>query len=525
MAEPLAAAQSPPENLSSAAQDVIARYQQARARRRSWEPLWQDCYDFALPQHDMLGGAGLRRAQRLYDGTAPDAVDQLAAGLMAQLAPAGARWFALEPGDALSDARRDALAPYLERANRILHAHVERSGFAVELHQALLDLVTAGTGAMMLEPALPGAASALRFKALPLAEIALEEGPDGRPSEIWRRAAISPAELLARFPEAELPPALRRLADDPGARVTLIEGVLPDRQAWSWVAVLEDHGPLLLARRRLERSPVIAFRWMKSPGEVYGRSPVMKALPDIKTANKVVELILKNASIAVTGIWQADDDGVLNPANIRLTPGAIIPKAVGSAGLRPLEMPARFDVSQLMLDQLRARIRHALMVDSLGQVSDPRMTATEVLERSAEMGRLMAATFGRLQAELLVPLIHRAAEILQDRGEIPDLPLDGRNVAIRLLSPLARAQARQEAQATLNWVRTAASLGPEAMAPIDTPQLIRWLGQQLGVPAELMRAQPGAVEAATEAVDALATALHEPAPHGPPLSNQPTKEF
>ena len=50
----------------------------------------------------------------------------------------------------------------------------------------------------------------------------------------------------------------------------------------------------------------------------------MKCLPDIKTANKVVELILKNASIAVTGIWQADDDGVLNPANIELKPGATV---------------------------------------------------------------------------------------------------------------------------------------------------------------------------------------------------------
>ena len=86
----------------------------------------------------------------------------------------------------------------------------------------------------------------------------------------------------------------------------------------------------------------------------------MTALPDIKTANKVVELILKNASIAVTGIWLADDDGVLNPANIKLVPGSIIPKAVGSSGLTPLQAPGRFDVSHLVLEDLRARIRHAL---------------------------------------------------------------------------------------------------------------------------------------------------------------------
>jgi hypothetical protein len=80
-------------------------------------------------------------------------------------------------------------------------------------------------------------------------------------------------------------------------------------------------------------------------------------------------------------MWQADDDGVLNPANIGLKPGAIIPKAVGSAGLSPLEALGKFDVSQLVLDDLRARIRRALLSDKLGAIDGPRMTATEVVER------------------------------------------------------------------------------------------------------------------------------------------------
>src|SRR5690606_9996566 len=134
---------------------------------------------------------------------------------------------------------------------------------------------------------------------------------------------------------------------------------------YRWSAALErgaHEEPQLLGEGRFAASPFLNFRWLKAPGELYGRSPVMKALPDIKTANKVVELILKNASIAATGIWQADDDGVLNPATVRLVPGAVIPKAQGSAGLTPLAAPGRFDVSQLVLDDLRARIRHALLV-------------------------------------------------------------------------------------------------------------------------------------------------------------------
>src|SRR3546814_8667500 len=85
-------------------------------------------------------------------------------------------------------------------------------------------------------------------------------------------------------------------------------------------------------------------------------------------------------------------------------------------------------------------ICHALLADRLGQIDAPRMTATEVLERSAEMARLLGATFGRLQSELLFPLIHRAVAILQRRGELPPFALDGREVALVCQSPLARAQ-------------------------------------------------------------------------------------
>jgi hypothetical protein len=203
----------------------------------------------------------------------------------------------------------------------------------------------------------------------------------------------------------------------------------------------------------------------------------------------VVELILKNASIAVTGIWLADDDGVLNPANIKLVPGSIIPKAVGSAGLTPLQAPGRFDVSQLVLDDLRARIQHALLCDRLGPVTEAKMTATEVLERSSEMTRLLGAMFGRLQAELLNPLLSRALAILRRRGELPGMVLDGRVVEVQSRAPLARVQARDDVRDVLTWLDTVTKLGPQAAQIVDLAGTARWLAAQLGVPDELVRQQ------------------------------------
>jgi hypothetical protein len=494
---PTPAAQTPTAPTpAEEAEEVLERFAAARARRAPWEPLWRECYDFALPGGQ---GPGDRRGDQLYDGTAADAVDQLAASLLAQLTPPWSRWFGLAPGPDLPAAERARLAPVLERAAATVQAHLDRSNFAVEAHQCYLDLATAGTACLLFEEAPPGEPSGFRFAAVPLSEAAFEEGPDGRLDAAFRRTEMTRAQLARRFPAASLPDALERAASrDPQARFGVVEAVVPDGPACRMLVVLEGGGAggtgsvgaaaaapgeaLVLARARLARSPYLAFRWLKAPGEAYGRSPLMKALPDVRTANKVVELVLKNASIAVTGIWQADDDGVLNPATVRLVPGTIIPKAVGSGGLTPLQAPGRFDVSQLVLDDLRARIRHAMLVDRLGQAEGPRMTATEVIERSAEMARLLGATYGRLQSELLTPLVLRAVAILRRRGEIPDIVVDGRAVVLRHRSPLAQAQARRDAQAVLGWVEAVSALGPDAAAAVDGAAVARWLGQTFGVP-------------------------------------------
>lgn len=114
------------------------------------------------------------------------------------------------------------------------------------------------------------------------------------------------------------------------------------------------------------------------------------------------------------------------------------------------------------------------------------MTATEVLERSAEVVRILGATYGRLQSELLTPLIKRAYAILRRRGEIPDLPLDGRVVAMDYRSPLARAQSQKNVQNILSWINASVGLGAAADQAIDFGAAIRFIGEALGVPSNLI---------------------------------------
>ena len=376
-------------------QQILVRHDRAVARRRPHESSWADAYSHVLPSPG--------EAPTLYDATAADAAEQLAASLLAELTPPWSRWFGLAPARSIADtAEGQAAAFALDGAADILQSQLDRSNFAVEMHQAFLDLVITGTGIMLVEEAPPGEASALRFSAVPVRTAILEEGITGRLDTVFREARLTTAEVLRRFPFAELPEAMLREAEAeleaPEPRKhRLVEAVWPDGSGHRYVAVLDAaalQAPIFVAQGRFADGPFIAFRWLKAPGEVYGRGPVIKALPDIRTANRVVELVLKNASIAATGIWQAEDDGVLNPATVQLVPGAIIPKAPGSAGLTPLAAPGNFDVSQLVLNDLRARIRSALLADRLGTPQDARMTATEVLERSAQTRGFSARPMG-----------------------------------------------------------------------------------------------------------------------------------
>ncbi|MBL4720285.1 MAG: phage tail protein, partial [Alphaproteobacteria bacterium] len=231
------------------AETVLTGFRQAKARRKSWETLWSECYDFALPQHDgalLNRPSGQGRGDRLFDATAADAVDQLAASLMAELTPPWSRWFELVAGVDIDDEERDAMGVALDRASAVLQTHFDRSNFGLEIHQAYLDLVTVGSASLLFEEAPSGESSAFRFTAVPIGQVALEEGESGRLDTTYRSTELSDAQLRARFPEARLPPhkapGQKGKADD-DARHTIIEAVIPDENGMrQYAAVLTDGG-------------------------------------------------------------------------------------------------------------------------------------------------------------------------------------------------------------------------------------------------------------------------------------------
>ena len=310
------------------ARSILARHA-ARARRAAAriEALWQDCYDHALPAH--------RRRGALFDATAADAAEQLAASLLAELTPPWSRWFGLAPARPRGRRRRDAPPPRWRtrprRCRAISTAPTSRSR-CTRPSSTWSSPAPACCWSRKRRSARPPRCASPPCRC---ATRCWRKAPSGRLDTVFRAARLTRGGDRARaIPTRRLP--RRRGEATPrrrAARASRRPGPTRTRPR-AYAAVLADRSrpPCCWREGRFAESPFIAFRWLKAPGEIYGRGPVAKALPDIRTANKVVELVLKNASIAATGIWQAEDDGVLNPATVRLEPGAIIPKAPGQRG-------------------------------------------------------------------------------------------------------------------------------------------------------------------------------------------------
>lgn len=396
--------------------DLEKMYRRALDARAPWLNRWDAAMRYTMPTDDA-------DAATLFDATAADAVDNLAASIYSLMTPPESLWLSLVPE---SDASPDA-----DVATAALRANLNDSNFYTTIHQCYLDLVILGTACLFMAETPIGASSAFSFTAVPMRDIAI------LPGAVFHTATMPAHEVLEKYP-TWTPPAdvADQIKHDPATPLRLVQSLV-GTEFTAWLDVGGNLENNIVARGTFETNPYIIFRWSVLSGEQYGRGPVLRALPDIKTANKVVELVLKNATIAVSGIWQADDDGVINLNNINLTPGAIIPKAVGSSGLTPLSSGADFDVSQIILKDLRERIRHALLADRLGLLSEKEMTATEIMARNSDMMRILGATYGRLLHEFIRPLTDRGLQILSRRGVIAPIALNS-DAELKYIAPIAQ---------------------------------------------------------------------------------------
>ena len=486
-----------PKKLS--VEQILQRHKLAQNRKEDSRSLYEDAMEFALPQRNLYSGdyegktGGRKKMARVFDSTAINSTQRFANRLQSGIFPPQRKWCRLETGSEIPPERRSETQRVLDAYNEKMFAVLKQSNFDIAMGEFLLDL-SVGTAVMLIQPG--DAVSPVNFIPVPQYLVSFEEGANGQVDNVYRKMRIKGEAINQKWNDAVIDTELSRsIEEKPTEEVDLVEATIYDYERGDYCYhVIHEKSKSELVYRRMKTSPWVVSRYMKVAGEIYGRGPVLTALPDIKTLNKTLELLLKNASLAITGVYTAADDGVLNPNTIKIVPGAIIPVARNGGpqgeALKPLPRAGDFNVSQIIINDLRANIKRTLLDESLPPDNMSARSATEVVERMKELAQNLGSAFGRLINETMIPIVTKILEVMDNAGII-DLPIrvNGLEVKVSPVSPLAMAQNMDEVNNIMQFMQIAQSMGPEAAMAIKTSAAVDYIADKLGVPA-VVRTSP-----------------------------------
>ena len=497
-------------------QELKKRYKRCEDHKNNWRTIYEEAYEFALPMRNLYDGyyegdvPGQNKMKRVFDSTAVHSTARFANRLQSSLFPPQQEWCRLMPGADIPEERKIEAQTALDFYGKRMFQIMRTSGFDLAMGEFLLDLAI-GTSCMLIQSGDEN--TRIRYTAVPSFQISFEEGPNGNPDTVYRILKRAFNVIEKEFPDAEIPQELiDKYQEDPTEKVELLEATYTNEGViYYCVSTMEDD--IKLVSRTLKSFPWVISRYMKASNERYGRGPVLYALPDIKTLNKVTELTLKNASISIGGVFTAVDDGVLNPETISIVPGAVISVSSNGgprgASLAPLARSGDVNLSQLVANDLRTNIKKTLLDESLAPENMSARSATEIQAKLSELSQNLGSAFGRLISETMTPIVRRTLELMDEMGMI-ELPLkiNGLEVQIVPTSPLAMANNMEKVNDVMNYLQIAQSLGPVGQTLVKQDKIGDYLADMLSIPAEL-RTTPEERAAMQEQMLATAQAVAE----------------
>lgn len=486
-------------------QRVLARKSALWSERSSWITHWREISDYQQPRAGRFvvtdRNKGDKRANHILDNTAVFGARTLAAGLMSGVTSPARPWFRLEIQDKdLMEA--GAVKTWLHDTATLLRAIFASSNTYRSLHTLYEELGLFGTAATVV---LPNFANVLHHYPLTVGEYALAANAEGEVDTLCREYQMTVEQLVMQFGAKNCSQTVRDLWNRGSydSWVDVIHMISPRterdmrkadgrnmRFASIYLEPGKDNWDQFLSESGFKRFPALTPRWVVTGNDVYGTSPGMECLGDVKQLQH--QQLRKG---------QAIDYQVNPPLQVptkykeagksRLPGGVFYVDSVGQGqGVRSA-FDVQLNLQHLMLDiqDVRERIRQAYYADLfLMLANDTRsgITATEVAERHEEKLLMLGPVLERLHNELLSPLIDTAFDYASRAGILPPPPpeLEGMDLNVEFISVLAQAQravATQGMDRLLGTVSQMAAVKPEVLDKINFDQVVDDYGDAYGV--------------------------------------------
>jgi hypothetical protein len=486
---------------------------QLRLERASWEAHWQDLADFLRPRAIRLTASdvndGKKKHNNIIDNTGLRAARSLAAGLMAGVSSPSAPWFRLAPAVEYGGADEPGVErDWLDLVETVMRAVFASSNTYNALHTVYDDLGIFGTAACFIEDDFD---TVIHHTPLMIGEYALATDHRRRVNGMIREFRMTVGQLVQAFGYDNCSTRVRHLYDSHNyiAYVDVVHVLMPrtdydpNRAMFAGQMAYESvyyelgcNEDKFLRRSGYRTLRLLAPRWIVRGNDVYGESPGMDALGDVKqlqhehmSKGEAIDYMIRPPLQVPTSYAGA--------AAARYPGGIMYVDSTGPENSIRSAYDVRMDLDALRNDiaDIRERINGAFYRDLFLMISsDTRsnVTAYEIAERNTEKLLMLGPVLERVHNEVLGPLIDLTFDRIMEAKIVPPPPPSLRNKDLRVefVSILAQAQKATGARSLdrlLQSVTMMANANPDALDKLDFDQAVDEYASMFAVRGNLVR--------------------------------------
>jgi hypothetical protein len=275
---------------------LINRWGALKNERTSWDAHWREISEHLLPRSGRFlmtdRNRGEKKHNTIYDSTGTRALRVLAAGMMSGMTSPARPWFRLTTSDPELD-ESAAVKTWLADVTRIMSMVFNKSNTYRALHTMYEELGAFGTASSII---VADYDTIIHHHPLTIGEYAMTTDYRGKVNTLYREFEMTVGQMVNEFGYKNCSQAVQNLHDRNALEQwrPVIHAIEPridrdhskkDGQNMAWRSCYMEPGGTdgkFLREAGFKDFPALCPRWMTSGGDIYGNSPGMESLGDIK---------------------------------------------------------------------------------------------------------------------------------------------------------------------------------------------------------------------------------------------------
>ena len=469
-----------------------------------WKTFFQELAEWNLPRKAYITRTKSKGqkadASKLYDSTSIRSLKIMAAGFHSNLTNPSSKWFTLRTRNLDVMTEKDAQL-WFKEVEDIIFGALASSNFDTTMQEFYLNSGCFGTAVVLT---LEDPIEKVRFTEIPIGQVVFEEDAYGRVNRVYRTFPLTAQQAFDLWGSQAGEAVTNIYKKKPNEQLKFLHYVGPRDErdpgkedsinmAYKsvWIETSKKH---LIGEGGFLSNPYAVGRFYKDTQDVFGYSPAMDVLPDIKLVNAMVKTLLRSAMKQSDPALSVPRRGFIAPLNAN--PGKINyrDEKTPNDAIAAFPTGSNSNLTLEVIQETQKNIEKAFFVPLFQAISNitKQMTIPEVQRRVSENMVLLGPVVGRHTQEVLDPIIMRVFDILYAAGEIPVPPISvqGQDMDIVYISALAKAQRESEVfslQAFMQDVGMVATAIPTVIDKLDGDFAVDEIAKIRGISPKLIK--------------------------------------